>query len=108
MKKFSNKVSLTGNLGSDVESKEVKSGQIAKVSLGVNEQFTNKAGEEKKNIFWFNLVAFGEAAVKLSQCKKGDYIAINGKLNQETSEVEGKKKYKINIIVHEIEILKSK
>lgn len=108
MKKFSNKVSLTGNLGTDVESKMVKSGNFAKVNLGVNEKFTNKAGQEKENIFWFNLIAFGEAAEKLATCKKGDYIAINGKLNQETAEVEGKKKYKINIIVLEIEVLKSK
>lgn len=109
-KKWSNNsVSLKGNLVADPVVKEVSDSKVAEVSVGVNNSYTNKAGEKVQEVSFFDVEAWGDNADKLSEMKKGSFVHFAGKLKQFSwSDAEGKKHSRIKIIPFEVEKLTKK
>ncbi|MGY3053508.1 single-strand DNA-binding protein [Pedobacter sp. UYEF25] len=105
MESVVNKVMLTGFAGADAEVKILSGNQkLAKVSLAVNENFKNAAGEETKKTHWFNLTFWGaKADIAEEQIKKGTRMTIEGKLQTNNYIAkDGTKRYTTDIVVHEL------
>lgn len=77
-----NTVKLIGNVGNEVNIREISNGKMATFSLATNETYTNKNNETVKNTTWHNVIAWGKtAAVCEELLTKGKFISIEGKLN---------------------------
>jgi single-strand DNA-binding protein len=111
MNSLRNSVRLIGNLGMDPEVKTFDSNKkMARLSLATSESYKNEKGERITDTIWHNLVVWG-AQVKLVEdyLKKGDEIAIEGRLNNRSYiDKDGNKKYMSEIVVNEFSKLGSK
>jgi single-strand DNA-binding protein len=97
-----NQVTLTGNLGRDVETFFTGNGEpIAKFSLAF------RVNKEKTG--WINVVCFSRLAdVSAKYLHKGARIAIIGTLSQNTWETEeGIKKSSFELIANSMEFIKT-
>jgi len=110
MNNLRNRAQLIGNLGMDPEVKEINGKTLAKVSLATTEIYKDSNGEKVKNTQWHNLVAWGNTAIVFKNyAKKGNEVAIEGRINYRNYEnKEGEKKYITEIIVSEVLLLNSK
>jgi len=107
MRNLINRVQLIGNLGMDVETKELeKGGKLAKVAIATNEYYL-KDGEKQQKTEWHNLVAWGNTAKMFSDmCSKGSRVAVQGKLtNRSWENPAGEKQYRTEIVVDEFYIM---
>ena len=104
MNTLRNSVRLVGNLGMDPEVKSFDNNRkLAKISIATNETYKNDKGEKITDTQWHNLVAWGSQA-KFAEdfLKKGDEIAIEGKLSSRSYvDKDGNKKYITEIVVNE-------
>jgi len=110
MQNLKNKVNLIGNLGMDPEIKKLENGSsLAKFSLATSDSYKNKDGEKVKETQWHNLVAWGPKAEFVEKyLKKGQEIAVEGKLTHRSYEnKEGKKQYITEVVVNEVQMLRS-
>ncbi|MCB0614303.1 MAG: single-stranded DNA-binding protein [Phaeodactylibacter sp.] len=104
MNNLRNKVQLIGNLGKDVEFKELENGNaIARVTIATKEVYQNPQGEKIVDVQWHNLVGWGKVAeIMQVLLKKGKEVAVQGKLTHRSFEdKEGRKRYISEIIVKE-------
>lgn len=102
-----NKVILIGNVGNDPETKEFEGGnKMVTLSLATTENWKDKNGEKKSKTEWHNLSVYGKLSdVVEKYVKKGDKLAVTGKISTSEVEKDGEKKYFKNIIVQEMEML---
>jgi single-strand DNA-binding protein len=111
MNTLRNSVRLVGNLGMDPEVKSFDNNRkLAKISIATNETYKNDKGERITDTQWHSLVAWGSQA-KFAEdfLKKGDEIAIEGKLSSRSYvDKDGNKKYTTEIVVNEFLKLGSK
>jgi len=110
MKTLRNSVHLIGNLGMDPEVKEVSNGsKLAKFSLATSENYKNKNGEKVEETQWHNLVIWGKLAdVADKYLKKGNQIAVEGKLNnRQYDDKDGNRRYFTEIVVNDLVMLKT-
>ncbi len=111
MNTLRNSVRLVGNLGMDPEVKSFDNNRkLAKISIATNETYKNDKGEKITDTQWHSLVAWGSQA-KFAEdfLKKGDEIAIEGKLSSRSYvDKDGNKKYTTEIVVNEFLKLGSK
>jgi len=110
MQNLKNKVYLIGNLGMDPEVKKLENGgSLAKFSLATSDSYKNKDGEKVEETQWHNLVAWGpKAQFAEKYLKKGQQIAVEGKLTHRIYEnQEGKKQYYTEVIVNDVQMLGS-
>ncbi|MCD6566036.1 MAG: single-stranded DNA-binding protein [Bacteroidales bacterium] len=110
MQNLKNKVHLIGNLGMDPEVKKLENGNsLAKFSLATSDSYKNKDGEKVEETQWHNLVAWGpKAEFAEKYLKKGQQIAVEGKLTHRTYEnQEGKKQYYTEVVVNDVQMLRS-
>ncbi len=100
-----NTVKLIGNVGREVNVRELGNNKLATFSLATNETYTNKNNELVKNTTWHNIVAWGKAAGVCEQIlSKGKLVSVEGKLNYRSYEnKEGKTVYVTEIVVKNIE-----
>ena len=90
-----NKVQIIGNLGRDVEIKEVGSTKVASFSVAVTEKFKNRDGQQQEKTEWVNVELWARLAEIAEQyLKKGSSVYVEGKLETQTWEKDGEKKYK--------------
>lgn len=93
-----NSVTLTGNIGSDLELKYTKTGTaVLDFNLAVTEGFA-----DKKRTNWIGIKAWSKAAESMAQfLGKGRKIVIDGRLSQEEWEDKdtGKKRSKTLVTV---------
>ena len=104
MNNLRNKVQLIGNLGKDVEFKELENGNaIARVTIATKEVYQNPKVEKIVDVQWHNLVGWGKVAeIMQVLLKKGKEVAVQGKLTHRSFEdKEGRKRYISEIIVKE-------
>ena len=102
-----NRVILIGNLTKDVDLKYLQSGTaIANFSIANNKSYKVN-NEKKEEVSFFNCVAFSKLAEMLNEyCKKGNKIALEGRLKQETwTDQDGGKKSAVKIIVESVQFL---
>ena len=103
-----NSVSLIGNLGKDVDFKELESGTtLARVSLATKDVYKNQKGEKVVETQWHNLIGWDKIAQRMQVfLKKGKQIAVSGKLIHRTyQDKEGTTKYRSEIIVRDFMLL---
>jgi len=97
-----NKVQLEGRLGKDPEIRFDKNGKpIGSVTLATSNDYKPKGSDEwvKKPASWHNLVAFSKDAEALGTYRKGDKLAVEGKITyDEWTDKEGKKRLTTKIV----------
>lgn len=76
---------FVGNVGRDPEMRFTPTGQtVTSFSIGVNEEYTNTAGEKVKKTLWVRVEAWGKTAEACNQyVKKGMKVLVEGKLKHE-------------------------
>ena len=104
-----NKCTIIGNLGRDPEIKTIPSGQkVASFSLACSEKYT-KDGQKVEKTEWINCKAWGKLAEIIEKyVKKGNQIYVEGKLETQTFEKDGVKRYKTEIVVQNMLMLGGK
>ena len=104
MNNLRNKVQLIGNLGKEVEYKELENGNaIARVTIATKEVYKNPKGEKVVDVQWHNLVGWGRVAeIMQVLLKKGKEVAVQGKLTHRSYEDKsGQKRFISEVIVEE-------
>ena len=104
-----NRVFLIGRLTKDPELRYTQGGtSIASLSIANNR--TYMAGSEKKeDVSFFNCIAWGKLGETISKyVKKGDKIAIEGRLQQRSWEKDGQKRSTVEIVVENVQFLGGK
>ena len=106
-----NKVILAGNLTRDPELRYTPKGlAIAKLGLAVNRRWTNEAGEQKEDVLFVDVDAFGKQAETIGQyLRKGRPILIEGRLRLDTwdDKQSGQKKSKLGVVLETFQFLDS-
>ncbi len=104
MNNLRNHVQLIGNLGKEIEFKQLGEGKsIARATIATREVFKNKNGEKVVDVQWHNLVGWDSIAeIMQVLLKKGKQVAVQGKLAHRTFEgKDGRKRYVSEVIVSE-------
>ncbi|MES2807074.1 MAG: single-stranded DNA-binding protein [Bacteroidota bacterium] len=104
MNSLRNSVRLVGRLGLDPEVKTFDTNKkLTKLSLATSDSYKNDKGERITDTQWHNLVIWGpQAQIAEDLLKKGDEIAIEGRINNRSyTDKEGNKKYTSEIVVNE-------
>ena len=103
-----NKVFIIGRLTRDPELSTLPNSNtsIAKFSLACNRVY-NSNGEKKDQTSFFNCIAWGKLGELISEyCKKGQQIAIEGRLQQRSWEdKDGSKRSTVEIVVENCQFL---
>jgi single-strand DNA-binding protein len=100
MAKGINRVILIGNLGKDPELTHTQSNlAIAKFSLATTEGKKNSSGAWEDVTEWHNIVLFGKTAETAgANLHKGSQVYIEGRIQCDSWEEAGVKKYMTKII----------
>lgn len=110
MNSLRNRVTLIGHPGADAETKELENGKLAKFSMATSETYKNAKGEKVTDTQWHNIVSFGKLAEIVGKyVRKGEEVAVEGKLN--TRQYEDKnnvKRYFTEIVIHDLLLLSKK
>ena len=103
-----NKVILVGNLTRDPQLKYLPS-QMAVVEFGlaVNHKYKTKSGEDREEVLFIDVAAFGRGAEVINQyCQKGRAIAVDGRLEwREWEDKDGNKRQAIDVIADSVQFL---
>jgi single-strand DNA-binding protein len=109
MKTLKNSVQLIGRLGKDPEVKVFEKSKKASFSIATTDTYKNQKGEKVEDVQWHNLVMWGKlAGIAEKYLKKGQEIAIEGKLVHRAYESNGEKKYVTEINVNDLLMLGGK
>ncbi len=112
MNALRNKVQLIGHLGADPEIMTFDSGKMrATMRLATSDVYKDKDGKKVSNTQWHNLVVWGNNLIPVVEkfLKKGNEIAVDGKLTYRTYEdKQGEKKYFTEVVVNEFVMLGKK
>jgi len=99
-----NKVILIGRVGKDAENPTAA--QLAKFSLATTEKWTGKDGQKQEKTEWHNIVCFGkQAETALKYIKKGMMLSVEGSIEYQKSEKDGKTSYFTSIKCDRFEFL---
>lgn len=101
MNNLRNQVQLIGKLGINPEVKMAKSGQkMARLSLATKDVFKNAKGDKVVETQWHNLIAWGKIAENIEVfLKKGNEVAVNGRLQHRFYEGQDGRKRKISEVL---------
>lgn len=95
-----NKVILVGNLGKDPEMRYLPSGAaVCNFSIATSESWKDKqTGEQKERTEWHDIEVWGNQAEACGKyLSKGSQCYVEGKLQTESWEKDGMKKYRTKI-----------
>jgi len=102
-----NLVILKANLTRDVEVRYLQTGTaIASFGVAVNRKWKDDQGNQKEEVSFFDVDAWGKTAETIAQWfKKGSPILITGRLKQETwdDKQTGQKRSKVKIVLDRFE-----
>ncbi|HYG03784.1 MAG TPA: single-stranded DNA-binding protein [Chryseosolibacter sp.] len=109
MKSLRNSVQLIGRLGKDPEVKMFTKSKKAAFTLATTDSYKNQKGEKIEDTQWHNVVIWGKlAGIAEKYLKKGQEVAIEGKLIHRAYESNGEKKYITEINVNDMVMLGGK
>ena len=110
MAKGLNKVMLIGHLGKDPEMSYTPSGiAVCKFTLATNDGYKGDDGNWIDRTEWHNITVWRKLAEICSQyLKKGSKIYLEGKLQTDSYEKDGKKNYFTKIVMNEMVMLDNK
>ncbi len=102
-----NKVQLTGNLGSNPEIKIFDNGnKVARFSMATKEEYKTKTGEKAEDTQWHYVSAWGKMAEQIeAELKKGSFVSVEGRLTTRNYVgKDGQKKYITEIVASEVNL----
>lgn len=106
-----NKVIAIGNLGKDPETTFLPSGAaVCNFSIAVTESWKDKqSGEIKERTEWMNIEVWGNTAEACQKyLSKGSQCYVEGKLQTDSWEKDGEKKYRTKVRADQVQFLGSK
>lgn len=106
-----NKTILLGNVGSEVETRNLESGKkVTTFSLATSETYKNSKGERISETEWSSIVCWGNLAeIAEKYVKKGDLLYIEGpKKTRSYEDKNGVKKYVVDIVAKELKLMPKK
>ena len=97
-----NRVTLIGNLGDAPDLRYTPGGQpVCDLRVATTEKWTDREGEKKEETSWHSVTVFGKQAENCSQyLRKGSLVCVEGRIQYQTSEKDGVKKYFTKIIAN--------
>ena len=103
-----NQIILVGRLVRDPELKDLKSGnKLSKITLAVPRSYKNITGEYGTDFIDCTLWK-GIAENTTLYCKKGDILAVKGRIESKVYEKDNEKKYTTEIIAEKVTFLSNK
>jgi single-strand DNA-binding protein len=105
-----NKATLIGNLGRDPELKFTPAGDaVCNFPMATTEKWTDKSGQKQEKTEWHNIVAWNNQAEVLNKyLTKGSKVYIEGKIETQSWDVAGEKRYKTIIRVTGFDLINSR
>ncbi len=104
-----NSVQLIGRLGKDPEVKVFGENKKASFSIATTDSYKDQKGSKVETTMWHNIVAWGKLAeIAEKFLKKGQEVAIAGKLVHRSFEKDNEKRYVTEINLQEVVMLASK
>ena len=104
-----NKVILVGNLTRDPELRYTPKGMaIAKIAIAVNRKWTSESGEQKEEVTYVDVDAFGKQAETIGQyMRKGSPMLIEGRLrlDQWDDKTTGQKRSRLGVVLEGFQFL---
>ncbi len=104
-----NKIILVGNLTRDPQLKYLPSQMaIVEFGLAVNHKYKTKNGEDREEVLFIDVSAFGKQAEIINQyCTKGRPLLVEGRLKYDTWEDKqgGGKRSKHSVVIDNFQLL---
>ena len=100
-----NEVTLVGNITKEPELRFTASGQaVTDFSLAVNRRWKAKDSNVwSESTSYFEVVCWGTLAENVAESvTKGSRVITNGRLEQQSWEVDGQKRYAVKVVVDEV------
>jgi len=99
-----NSVTIIGRLTRDPETRQAGISTVCNFSIANNQDFG-----EKKHVNFIEITAWGKLGEVVEKyMKKGNSVAVEGRLNQERWEQDGNKRSKLSIIASNVQFLDTK
>src|SRR6478736_9803433 len=106
-----NRVILAGNITRDPELRYTPKGTaVAKIGMAINRQWKDESGQQKEEVTFVDVDAFGRQAEVISQyLKKGRPILVEGrlKLDQWDDKRTGQKRSRLGVVLENFQFLDS-
>jgi single-strand DNA-binding protein len=104
-----NKVILVGNLGKDVDVRQVGTQAKASFPLATTDTFT-KDGQKQEKTEWHNIVVWGKQAENCGQyLAKGRQVYVEGEIRSRSyDDNEGNKRYITEVVAQRVQFLGEK
>lgn len=105
-----NRVQLIGRLRKDPETRYTPTGKkVTSFRVAVNRSWRNAEGEQKEATDWFNIEAWGRLGeICQNYLSTGRLVFIEGRLQTETYEQDGEKRYFTKVVVKNVQLLDRK
>jgi single stranded DNA-binding protein len=103
-----NVVAIIGNLGQAPRTGETNGTAWAHLNVAVNETWTDGNGKKQERVAWVRVVAFNGLARTLDKLASGDQIAVSGKLQNNSFEVDGTTYHTLEVVADRIDFLRVK
>lgn len=108
---YLNKVMLIGNMTRDPELRYLQTGTaVCDFGIAVNRSFKTQGGEQKDEVLFVDVTAFGKQAETISEyLQKGRSIFVEGrlKLDQWTGQ-DGQKRSRMNVVLERFQFMDSR
>ncbi len=102
-----NRFDLLGNLTKDVVVSKAGEASLAKFTLAVNRPYKNKDGVREAD--FIQVKAWRELGENIAKyAKKGDRLRVEGRIETDSYDKDGEKRYTIEFVVTDYELLGSK
>jgi single-strand DNA-binding protein len=105
-----NKVFLAGNLTRDPDLRYTPGGAaVVNLSIAVNRKWKTTDGQDKEEVCYVDLVNWGKSAEAMGKyLKRASPIFIEGRLQFESWEKDGEKRYRLKVCVENWQFLSKK
>lgn len=103
-----NKVLLMGNLTRDPEKRVTPSGMtIVKLGLAVNRRFSTQDGQQRDEVTFIDIDAFGRQADVIAQyCTKGSGLLVEGRLKlDQWQDQQGNNRSKLAVVLENFQFV---
>lgn len=95
-----NAVQILGNLARDPELRFTKTGRaVATFTVAASNTYIDSNNETKEQTAFINCVAWGKIGESVGNCKKGERLLVNGRIQTRSYEdSNGQKKYVTEVV----------
>lgn len=103
-----NSVNIIGNITADPEVRYTPGGKaVGEFSIALNERYKNGNGEKVEKTHFVNITIWGKLAeVVAEHKKKGDRVAVAGRLNQDRWENDnGEKRQRLLVVADAVDFI---